>query len=270
MRASGVNDAALELVEADGYGEIFRAAPDSVRHAHGVDVCEVAGATCILLGAAADNLMLNRVNGLGLREPVGDAELDEIDAFFRAGGTRYAIGLSPLAPPDLAARLAERGFEPGYAWMKFRRGLEPPREVETALRVEEAGADRGAVFGSVVARGFGLPDLAADWFAALGEQPGFRLFLAYEGDEPAGAGALFARDGIGWLGVAATLPEHRRKGAQGAILAARIRLAQELGLRALATETGERTADRPSNSYRNILRAGFEEIYLRPNYVSPA
>ena len=153
--------------------------------------------------------------------------------------------------------------------MKFGRGLEPPPRVETALRIEEAGADRGAVFGSIVARGFGLPDLAADWFAALPERPGFRLFLAYDGDEPAGAGALFVRDGIGWLGVAATLPEHRRKGAQGAILAARIRLARELGLRALATETGERTADRPSNSYRNILRAGFDELYLRPNYVSP-
>ena len=64
-----MNQAALELVEADGYGEIFRAAPDSVRRAHGVDVCEVAGATCILLGAAVGNLMLNRVNGLGLRDP---------------------------------------------------------------------------------------------------------------------------------------------------------------------------------------------------------
>jgi GNAT superfamily N-acetyltransferase len=265
-----VNDAALELVEADGYGEIFRAAPESLRRAQGVDVCEVAGATCILLRGAAGNLMLNRVNGLGLRGPVGDAELDEIDAFFRAGGTRYAIGLSPLAPPDLAPRLAERGFEPGYAWMKFRRGLEPPPEVETTLRVEEIDADRGAVFGSIVARGFGLPDLAGDWFACLGERPGFRLFLAYDGEEPAGAGALFARDGIGWLGAAATLPEHRRKGAQGALLAARIRLARELGLRALGTETGERTADRPSGSYRNILRAGFEEHYLRPNYVSPA
>ena len=265
-----MSDAALELVEADGYGEIFRAAPDSVRRAHGVEVCEVAGATCIRLGAAAGNLMLNRVNGLGLRGPVADAELDEIDAFYRAGGARYAIGLSPLAPPDLAPRLAKRGFERGYAWMKFRRGLEPPPEVETTLRVEEAGPDRGRLFGSIVARGFGLPDMAGEWLAALAERPGFRLFLAYDGAEPAGAGALFAHDGIGWLGVAATLPEHRRKGAQGAVLAARIRLAGELGLRALATETGERTDDRPSNSYRNILRAGFEEAYLRPNYVSPA
>jgi GNAT superfamily N-acetyltransferase len=264
-----VNDAALELVEADGYGELFRAAPDSVRRAHRVDICEVAGATCILLGAVPGQLMLNRVNGLGLRGRVGDEHLDEIDAFFRAGGTQYAIGVSPLAPPDLAPRLAERGFQPGYAWMKFRRGVEPPPGVETTLRVEQAGVDRASAFGTIVARGFGLPDFAAEWFAAVAERPRFRLFLAYDGDEPAGAGALFVDEGVGWLGAAATLPEHRRKGAQGAILAARIRAARELGLRALATETGERTADRPSGSYRNILRFGFEERYLRPNYVSP-
>jgi GNAT superfamily N-acetyltransferase len=213
--------------------------------------------------------MLNRVNGLGLRGPVGDAHLDEIDAFFRAGGTQYAIGVSPLAPPDLAPRLAERGFQPGYAWMKFRRGVEPPPGVETTLRVEQAGADRAGAFGTIVARGFGLPDFAAEWFAAVAERPRFRLFLAYDGDEPAGAGALFVGEGVGWLGAAATLPEHRRKGAQGAVLAARIRVAQELGLRTLATETGERMADRPSGSYRNILRLGFEERYVRPNYVSP-
>ena len=265
-----MNDAALELIEAEGYGEIFRAAPDSVRRAHSVDVCEVAGATCILLGAAQGNLMLNRVNGLGLHGPVSDAHLDEIDAFFRAGGMRYAIGVSPSAPPELAPRLVERGFEPGYAWMKFRRRVEPPPKVETKLRVEEVGRDRGDVFGSIVARGFGMPDLAGDWFAALAERPRFHLFLAYDVDEPAGAGALFAGERVGWLGAAATLPEHRRKGAQGAILAARIRLAGELGLHVLATETGDRTDDRPSNSYRNILRLGFEERYVRPNYVSPA
>jgi hypothetical protein len=28
-------------------------------------------------------------------------------------------------------------------------------------------------------------------------------------------------------------------------------------------------SDKPSNSYRNILRAGFEERYVRQNYLSP-
>jgi hypothetical protein len=37
----------------------------------------------------------------------------------------------------------------------------------------------------------------------------------------------------------------------------------------LYTETGERVVGRPSNSYRNIMRAGFRPAYVRPNFVSP-
>jgi GNAT superfamily N-acetyltransferase len=92
--------------------------------------------------------------------------------------------------------------------------------------------------------------------------------VAYDGADPAAAGALFVRDAVGWLGVAGTRPEHRGKGAQGALLAVRVRRALELQVDALTTETGERTADRPSGSYRNILRAGFLEAYVRPNLIA--
>jgi hypothetical protein len=33
------------------------------------------------------------------------------------------------------------------------------------------------------------------------------------------------------------------------------------------TETGERHDDLPSNSYRNILRAGFEEVEVTANWL---
>jgi hypothetical protein len=41
------------------------------------------------------------------------------------------------------------------------------------------------------------------------------------------------------------------------------------GARTAVTETGERMPDKPSASYRNILRAGFQERYLRQNWMSP-
>jgi hypothetical protein len=37
----------------------------------------------------------------------------------------------------------------------------------------------------------------------------------------------------------------------------------------LATETGAPREDGPGPSYRNILRAGFAEIEVRPNLASP-
>jgi len=211
--------------------------------------------------------MLNRVTGLGLTGTAGDAELDEIDAFFRLHGVRYAVALSPFAPTEIGGRLQARGFEYGYAWAKFRRGVEDPEPVPTELRVE--AVTDGVLFGAVVTAAYEMPATGAAWFASLPEREGWHCFVAFDGDEPAGAGALFVRGSVGWLGVAGTAPEHRRKGAQNAIMATRIRRGRELGVTTLTTETGELVEDRPSNSYRNILRTGFELRYVRPNLVSP-
>ena len=71
-------------------------------------------------------------------------------------------------------------------------------------------------------------------------------------------------------GFAATLPEHRGKGAQSALLAERIGRAAELGCDVVVTETGEQRDDRPSNSYRNILRAGFSEVAVIANWLGRA
>ena len=93
------------------------------------------------------------------------------------------------------------------------------------------------------------------------------MLARFDGDEPAGAGALYAAEGVAYLGFAATLAEHRGKGAQNALLATRIRRAAELGCDLVITETGERTGNRPSNSYRNILRAGFEEHAVTAHWL---
>jgi GNAT superfamily N-acetyltransferase len=76
--------------------------------------------------------------------------------------------------------------------------------------------------------------------------------------------------GVGWLGLGATLPEYRGRGAQSAILAARIEHARRLGCATVVTETGELADDRPSSSYRNIVRAGFREAGVRRNYRAPS
>jgi hypothetical protein len=43
-----------------------------------------------------------------------------------------------------------------------------------------------------------------------------------------------------------------------------------MGCDVVVTETGERRDDLPSNSYRNILRAGFTEVAVRANWLRPA
>ena len=253
-------DPRLERAEAAAYAAYNDAA--------GLPVLRIAGATCYATPALPENTMLNRAVALGVDAPVTPALLDEIEEFFREARVGFAVSLSPQAPPELEAQLRERRFTNGYAWMKFARGVDAPPTVGTGLRVAQVAG--GTDFARILTTSYGMPPAAGTMFAALGRTEAWHLFVAYEAAEPVGAAAMFVHDGAGWLGAAGTLPEHRGKGAQGALLAARIALARELGLELLTTETGERQAGRPDASYRNILRAGFEEEYLRPNLVSPA
>jgi GNAT superfamily N-acetyltransferase len=80
---------------------------------------------------------------------------------------------------------------------------------------------------------------------------------------------LFVDGNVGWLGLAATLPQYRGRGAQSGILAARIEEARKQGCSTVVTETGELEEGRSSSSYRNILRAGFREAGVRANYRAP-
>jgi GNAT superfamily N-acetyltransferase len=160
------------------------------------------------------------------------------------------------------------GYERGYAWMKFQRNDAPAPLSPTDLRVEET-LDAGA-FAAALGGGYGMPAGLARQLSTVVGAPGWRCFVAFEHDEPAACGALYADGELGWAGLAATRPEFRRRGAQSAILAARIEAGRAAGVRRFVTETGERLVDRPDQSYRNILRAGFREAYLRPNWRSPA
>jgi hypothetical protein len=80
---------------------------------------------------------------------------------------------------------------------------------------------------------------------------------------------MLADDGVAEFGLAATLEPARARGCQLGLLRRRIADAATAGCHTLFVETGERVSDRPAGSYRNILRAGFEEAYLRPNWRRP-
>jgi GNAT superfamily N-acetyltransferase len=125
------------------------------------------------------------------------------------------------------------------------RGAGPPIPVATDLRVAETGPSRARAFGAIAAEAFGLPPEVAPWFAGLPGRPGWSCLVALDGDEPVAAGALYAAGGAGWLALGATRPAHRGRGAQPALIAARIRRAAELGCRLVVAETGAAGPDGP-------------------------
>lgn len=232
------------------------------------DAREVGGAVVLRSPGTPDSPMLNRVVGLGVDEP---ASAEGIDAALAAmgGDVTFYVAVSPSSRPaaELVAWLGARGLVPGWGWMLFRRSVDDAPAAPAPLRVVEVRSPAEAdVFGQVVVAGYELPRAGAPWAASARER-GWSCWLALAGDEPAAAAALFVAGGAGYLGFAATLPEHRRKGAQNALLSTRIRRAHELGCDVVVTETGEWRPDRPSNSYRNIVRAGFEEVAVTANWL---
>jgi GNAT superfamily N-acetyltransferase len=227
---------------------------------------DVGGAIVLRVPQATDSPMLNRAVGLGIDVPATE---EDVDAVVQAlAGTTFYVAILPGAlPPDLPAWLEARGLEPGWGWMTFRRGVGDPPAARTELRVEEVRSpEQARAFAQVVCSGYGLPE-ALEPVVARAPDAGWICWLALDGDEPASAAGLYVAEGAGYLGFAATMPQHRGKGAQGTLLAGRIRRAAKLGCDIVITETGERRDNLPSNSYRNILRSGFEEVALTANWL---
>jgi len=253
-----------EAAELEAFRDMLLTAP-------GGEAVEVGGALCTAARALPASTLVNRALGLGEDGTATEPGLDEIAAFFRERGVRHCVTATPQArPEELPEWLARRGYERGYAWAKFLRSPGDPPPGRTELEVRLAGPAEARDFARVFVGGYGLPPELASWFEPLPTREGWSCYVAYAGGEPAATGALFVTGRVGWLGAAATLPEHRRKGGQGAILAARIERAAELGCEVVATETGVLEEGRPGSSYRNILRSGFELAYARDNWIAPA
>jgi len=241
----------LESVEHAAYADAYRGTPDLC------ELAEIGSAVCLKLPRLEERIF-NRVLGLDSIDPV-----DEIAAFY--GDTAWWVSDAC----GLGTELEARGFVRDYGWMKFSRGVSP-RRATSELSVVPVGPDRAGDFAAVVAGGYGLPDFTEPFAANVVGRPGWPCYVAYDGERPAGAGALYVDGGVGWLGFGATLPDFRGRGAQSAILAARIEDARRQGCSTVVTETGELDDQRPSASYRNILRAGFREAGVRSNYRAPS
>ena len=243
--------------------ELERIALAAYRPVYGPDAIDVAGATCLRAPYAPDSPMLNRVVGLGVDRPVAEAELDE--ALGTMDDSTFYVGVSPSSDPALDRLLEARGLEEGWGWMLFERAPLPVPAVRTPLALGEVTNDDADEWAAVVTAGYGLPEESATRLAAAPGSGGWTAFLARDGDEPAAAAAVWVDPPAAYFGFAATLPEHRGKGAQGALFAARIERALALGCTTLVTETGELRDGSPSSSYRNILRFGFEPRHVVAN-----
>lgn len=262
-----------EWIERAALTAQHASAGDELRAALGLGLVPVGdGVASIATALPATAVTENRVLGLGGERPVRGDDIEEAVARYRAAGVaRFFLHLHAAARTEAVTHaLAAAGLAPARAWRKFARPLDTPLPaVPAGLAVREIAADQGERFAAIVCAGFDLGEVAIPWLARLPGGAGWRAFMAFDGDAPVGAGALFVAGEVAWTDFGATDPAHRRRGAQYANLVHRLHVARDLGCTRAYTCTGEAVPGDPQHSYANILRAGFVEAELRENWAPP-
>jgi ribosomal protein S18 acetylase RimI-like enzyme len=223
---------------------------------------------------------LNKVAGLGFEGLPPEPELDEVEREFARRECPVRVEQSSLADPSVGAFLTRRGyvlegFEDVLGLALPAAGLPP---VPPGLRVRPSGREELETWLDVTVRAFLVPDeqgvpsgetfeeeilrrVVRDFVQA----DGMTRFLAEREGVPAGGGSVRVADGIAQLCGAATLPAHRRRGVQTALLSERLAAATRAGcdLAVITTQPG-------SKSQENARRRGFALLYTRAVLVRGA
>lgn len=254
----------VEFTEARAFADMFRAAPASL------DMYVEESDECVAFFAPSlDVLLFNRVIGLGVRVHAAKSNVHSLAKQYRASGVKnHGIQLSPEAEPgSLRDWIAESDLQRRDSWTKVYRDAEPLDLIPTDLRVEQIGHAQADVFGETACAGFGMPPELKSMMSGCVGKHGWLHYVAWDHVTPAAVAALYVNDGVGWLGVATTLPQFQRRGAQGALMSRRILDGIDLGCHWFVTETGEDTPENPNPSFHNMMRTGFKVAYDRPNFM---
>lgn len=215
---------------------------------------------------------LNKVVGLGFA-PFEELAWLAVEQEHAARGAAILVEVSTLADPAIAKHLTSRGFVLVGVENVLGQAL-PVVRLAAALpdvHVTASGAADLETWMDVLVTGFASPDaqgvgaheqydravierIMRDFAAA----DGVTRYLAMRGSEPVGAASMRTGDGVAQLCGAATLPAHRRRGVQSALLTHRLAEAGRRGctVAIVTTQPG-------SKSQQNAQRQGFAMLYAR-------
>lgn len=214
---------------------------------------------------AGQDSPLNRVIGLGCTRPVTVADLAQMEAIYAEAGSSVRLDLCPLADPTLLALLKDRDYYIEEFQGVLALALTEPLRVTIPspdLRISQAMPHEAALWIQTTAQGFEgteSPSPAAfDILAPNFHAANALCYFAWLDDQPAAGGAMYHHDGIVELGGTSTRPAFRRRGAQTALILARLTAAQAMGctVAIVLTEPG-------SDSQRNLTRKGFHLAYTK-------
>jgi len=233
--------------------------------ARGGEACweRIGGAWALFDGPGSP---LTQAFGLGLFEPASAAIVERIERFFEVRAAAVDLEVSPLAGVGTYALLARRGYTPvELSTVLYRPRSETP-EWTGAITVGIAGPKDYDTWARVSADGWmsEAPEYK-DFFLDLGRvsarRAGSTAWLAYLDGHAVAAASLSIHGPAAHMAGASTVPAARGRGAQNALLAARLRHAWAQGCEMAVMGTAPGSA-----SQRNAERNGFLVAYTRTKW----
>ncbi len=183
---------------------------------------------------------------------------DLFDLFAREDVDRFFVWLTPGPGREtVEAWLEQKELQPN-AWVDYLALAcvpslsEPPR---TELTVREVTPEEAGALGAD-------EDVAWPQLIPLSGRPDVSTWFAFDGERPVASALLWVHEDIGYLGWGLTREADRGRGAQSALIAARMARAHELGLRLAVSET----LSILKASLANLQRAGLQVLYDKPVY----
>jgi GNAT superfamily N-acetyltransferase len=198
----------------------------------------------------------------------------EMEGFFQQLGAPIFHEVSPLASPETLQLLTERGYRAiEFTNVLFQplqqAGLRDEHQPNTQLQVRRAAAGEALLWSQTSARGWSTegPELESfmlNFGFIVAHAEGMQSFLVEDAGQPIASGGLYVQGTVALLAGASTVPEGRGRGAQRALLAARLHWAARHGctMAMMCAQPG-------SQSQRNAQRAGFQVAYTRLKWQLP-
>jgi hypothetical protein len=232
----------------------------------GAEWIEVAGTYAMFDGIESP---LTQTFGLGVFEEITDAELDQIEAFFKKHDAPVFHEVSPLAGLELVVLLNKRGYQlielTSVMFQSLKNKLDLPKNPNIKTRIIETG--EAELWARTSADGWAseaqeLADFMFNFGQISANSKGGFPFLAELDGKPISAGMLFIFKDVALLGGASTIPTERKKGGQSALLEARLNFAREQGCKIAMM-----CALPGSQSQRNAEKNGFRIAYTRTKWM---
>ncbi len=236
----------------------------------GIEARRFAPVLAAVIAALPEESHFNRVLGAAAPGAATQGHLEEALEWSESVGVEALVPVTRGRPETAAseALLERRGYSRLATRVRFARPAGPPDFPEppgiAVVEIEEPVEG----FAEIPGDALGIDLLAQSFLDTLPQREAWRAYLAYDSEGRLIASAsTFRHIDAEALVFAGTHEEHRGQGAHLALLRRRIADATGPLCRTLCAEVElapEEAHDEPHPAIRNLVRAGFKQVAVRP------